>query len=88
MTALKRCIARLEQEEQQQQPAAAAGDDGGGRSSGEAESGAPDGGDVVVTQADFLEAAANLQPSLSADEVARYEQIRDQYNSQTRGSGK
>lgn len=38
--------------------------------------------EVVVTQADFLAAADSLQPSLSAEEVAKYERIRDQYQQQ------
>ena len=35
---------------------------------------------VVVGQADFLAALRVLTPSLSLEEVARYEHIRDQYN--------
>ncbi|KAL4420721.1 hypothetical protein ABPG75_010377 [Micractinium tetrahymenae] len=38
--------------------------------------------EVEVTQADFLAAADSLQPSLSLEEVAKYERIRDQYQQQ------
>lgn len=33
-----------------------------------------------VTQADFLEALASLQPSLSEQELKRYAALRDQYS--------
>ncbi|KAL4857587.1 Peroxisome biogenesis protein 6 [Chlorella vulgaris] len=78
MTALKRSIAALEQQQAidggssptASQPASAGG--------GESEQGAQE--VVTVTQADLMAAAQNLQPSLSAEEVAKYERIRDQYN--------
>lgn len=36
-------------------------------------------GPVMVTQRDFLTAAASLMPSLSTEEVAKYEQIRQEW---------
>ena len=65
MTALKRSIMLLEQQEQ------LADVGGGSNSEGNQE--------VVVTHADFLGAAASLQPSLGADELAEYERIRAEY---------
>ncbi len=38
--------------------------------------------EVEVQQADFLAAVATVQPSLSVEEVAKYEAIRDEYESQ------
>jgi SpoVK/Ycf46/Vps4 family AAA+-type ATPase len=78
MTALKRAISRQEQQERQEQQdgsSAAASTSAARADSGE-------GKEVAVTHADFLEAVEALQPSLSAEEVAKYERIRDQYNSQ------
>ncbi|KFM26443.1 Peroxisome biogenesis protein 6 [Auxenochlorella protothecoides] len=34
---------------------------------------------IMVRQADFLQAATTLQPSLGEDEIAKYEALRDQY---------
>ncbi|KAL6774154.1 hypothetical protein ACKKBG_A23960 [Auxenochlorella protothecoides x Auxenochlorella symbiontica] len=34
---------------------------------------------IMVRQADFLQAATTLQPSLGEDEIAKYEVLRDQY---------
>lgn len=42
--------------------------------------GAADAADaVVVRQEDFMRAARTLQPSLGAEEIAKYEALRDQY---------
>lgn len=41
---------------------------------------------VEVAQADFLEALASLQPSLSEQELKRYASLRDQYNGPRRGT--
>lgn len=38
--------------------------------------------EVEVRQADFMAAVATVQPSLSVEEVAKYEAIRDEYESQ------
>lgn len=38
--------------------------------------------EVEVQQADFLAAVHTVQPSLSVEEVAKYEAIRDEYESQ------
>eukprot|EP00887_Chlorella_sp_A99_P007151 scaffold2.g7151.t1 len=43
---------------------------------------------VVVDQDDFLAAAASLTPSLSAEELERYEQIRRQHEQQQRPAGR
>lgn len=94
MTALKRAIAAQEASTQQRQTssggAAAALVAAAADSSGSGEAGAEGGEkeeegeeeEVTVTQADLLQAADTVQPSLSAAEVARYERIRDEYNSQ------
>ena len=39
--------------------------------------------EVAVMQADFLAAVDSLQPSLSREEVAKYERIRDEYDGRT-----
>lgn len=83
MAALKRAIARQEQRDQEwqqeQQTGSRAADDSfaarGHGVQGEEE-------EVVVSHADFLQAVEVLQPSLSVEEVAKYERIRDQYTSQ------
>ena len=41
-----------------------------------------DDGELVVAQSDFYAAVDSLQPSLSEEEVSKYERIRDQYESQ------
>ncbi len=41
----------------------------------------PASGPVVVSQEDFLVALQNLVPSLSLDDVLKYERIRDSYGS-------
>lgn len=93
MAALKRSIARLEHSTHDDSgpgspPSASKGssEGAGGQAAeaaqapqGEAEEADPE---VVVTQADFLAAADSLHPSLSVEEVARYERIRDQYQQQ------
>lgn len=53
------------------------GDDGRGALEREGREG--EGDEVVVGQDDFEAALRALQPSLSEDEVARYEAIRDGY---------
>lgn len=68
MTALKRAIAQQDEEGQPESRAASNGD-------------SSEGGTVLVNQADFLEAADSVQPSLSIEEVAKYERIRDEYHS-------
>jgi SpoVK/Ycf46/Vps4 family AAA+-type ATPase len=87
MTALKGAIARQEQQEKERQRGQQDGEPAGssaaataGTSAARDDSG--EGEEVVVTHANFLEAVEALQPSLSAEEVAKYERIRDQYNSQ------
>lgn len=87
MTALKGAIARQEQQEKERQRGQQDGEPAGssaaataGTSAARDDSG--EGEEVVVTHASFLEAVEALQPSLSAEEVAKYERIRDQYNSQ------
>lgn len=39
---------------------------------------------LLVTQSDFLLAVKNIVPSLSIDEIARYEQVRRQFSQQTK----
>ena len=81
MAALKRAIARQEQQEQERQQGQQAGSCAASGSSAARDDGG-EGEEVVVTHADFLQAVEALQPSLSAEEVAKYERIRDQYTSQ------
>lgn len=66
MVALKACIAQ-----QESARSARAGEDGS--DAGQRE--------VVVTRADFAAALHSLRPSLTADDIARYESIRDEYES-------
>ena len=42
---------------------------------------------MVVTRLDFWDALADLRPSLSAAELARYRQLRDGYEGRDRRSG-
>ena len=89
MTALKRSISHLEQEQQEQQEqhqqqlgAAWASRDSSVVSDGPACQEEED-EEVAVMQADFLAAVDSLQPSLSREEVAKYERIRDEYDGRT-----
>ncbi len=97
MAALKRSIAGLKAGQGQGEQDgmgpgnSASSSDGtagaGGEASGVAEAAAGEAGGpepgVEVTQEDFLAAADSLQPSLSVEEVAKYERIRDQYQQQS-----
>jgi peroxin-6 len=78
MTALKRSIAALEQQQAVDGGSSPTASQQACTGGGEPEQGAQE--VVTVTQADLMAAAQNLQPSLSAEEVAKYERIRDQYN--------
>ena len=80
MAALKRVIAQEEAVAQQQQQQATEQQDGE-PPDGLAGGGGGGADQVLVTQADFVAAADAVQPSLSAEEVAKYEAIRDSYNS-------
>ena len=93
MSALKRAIAAGEaaeaaaaqQQQQAQQGGASSTATAGAGPSPEQrqeQSGGGEGEKVEVRQADFLAAAEAVQPSLSAEEVAKYEAIRDEYESQ------
>lgn len=97
MGALKRAIAAAEAGQQrQQQQQLEQGEDGPLPASGTAETAAQqqqqqqaDGSgstdedeEVEVQQGDFLAAVQSVQPSLSVKEVAKYEAIRDEYESQ------
>ena len=84
MTALKRSISHLEQQQQLQQQQVL------GSAWASCDSSAvPDvpckeeDEEVAVMQADFLAAVESLKPSLSREEVAKYERIRDEYDGRT-----
>ena len=91
MGALKRAIAA--QQQQRQQPQQRGGAAGGSAAAASTAAAGEQGGaggeeeEVQVCQADFLAAAEAVQPSLSAAEVAKYERLRDEYNSQAGGGG-
>lgn len=98
MGALKRAIAAAEaapaqQQEQQTVNGAADGTGPAGASAAagqqqdqqqqqEGSGSSEEDDEVEVQQADFLAAVQTVQPSLSVEEVAKYEAIRDEYESQ------
>lgn len=84
MTALKRAIATHEEAQrarQVQQLTAGEQQPHSDQQLPAAEEGSEE---VEVTQEDFVAAADSLRPSLSAEEVAKYEAIRDSYAGQQR----